>query len=209
MSSARVSCAEMRLYVRPWCDLEPFVRVGVDEYPLAREKAAERILEEARVLFSAMVYGYRFVYTPSDAARKVEERFELEPVAEIPWGARRVHILDTTEEDKRLYARLSCSLSDSEIKRRRSWESSAVEMSTGSGNGDLFKGYTDKITAFRNAVKDAVRNHLRARVLNKPREIRGEVVLWEDPRTIERAGEYRAMVKVKLQVSGIVPYRIF
>lgn len=198
-----------RLFVRPWCELEPFVRVGAEPYPLSTETAQRRILEEARVLLSAMVYGYTFTYVPSDAARRVPETFDLKTLAEIPWGAERVSVMETTLEDDRLYARVACNLSDFEVRRRQSWDSSAVAMSTGSGEGDLFKGYTDKITALQNAIKDAIKAHLRTRILNKPREIRGEVILWEDPRTIVRTGLYITTAKVRLRITEIVPYRIF
>ncbi len=197
------------LWVHPWCELEPFVRVGADEYPLPRDTAARRVLEEGRILFSAMVYGYTFVYTPSDAARRVAEVFELTPVAEIPWGSERLRVGETGVEENRLSSRLSYSLSQAEMLRRASWSSGALPLSTGSGQGNLFKGYTEKITALQNAMKEAVRDHLRTRVLNKPREVRGDVVLWEDPRTIVRAGVYVTTAKVKLRVREIVPYRIF
>ncbi len=198
-----------RVIVRPWADLEPFVRVGQDPYPLSTETAERRILEEARVLLSAMVYGYTFDYIPFDAARKVLETFQLTPVAQIAWGADRVRVVETDVEDTRLYARVSCTLTDFELSRRNAWSSGAVDMATGTGEGDLFKGYTDKITALQNAIKEAIRENLRTRVLNKPREVKGEVLLWEDPRTVVRAGRYFTTAKVRLHVSEIVPYRIF
>jgi hypothetical protein len=209
LPSRLLSAQAERLSARPWCDLEPFVRVGTDEYPLSRELAARRILEEGRVVFSAMVYGYTFVYTPSDAARKVEELFELTPVAEVPWGSARLAVGETMVESRRLFSRLSYTLSAAEAQRRASWASSAIPQSTGSGEGSLFGGYTEKLTALRNAMKEAVREHLRTRILNKPREIRGDLVLWEDPQTIVRAGVYTATAKVKLRVREVVPYRIF
>ena len=200
---------EERLFSHPWCDLEPFVRTGTDEYPLSRETAARRVLEEGRGLFSAMIYGYSFVYTPSDAARRVQEVFALTPVAEIPWGSGRMQVGDTAVEGTRLTSRLSYSLSREESLRRASWSSAALALSTGSGEGSLLKGYTEKGAALRNAIKDAVRGHLRTRILNKPREVRGDAVLWDDPRTIERAGAYRTTAKVKLRIREVVPYRIF
>jgi hypothetical protein len=207
--SLPVPAGDMRLFVRPWADLEPFVRVGADPYPLSAETAQRRILEEARVLLSAMVYGYSFTYTPSDAVRAVPETFQLTPSAEIAWGADRVRVVESDVEDVRLYARVSFTLSDFEARRRSSWDSSAVAMATGSGEGDLFKGYTDKIVALRNAIESAIKEHLRTRILNKPREVRGEVVLWEDPRTIVRAGKYVTTAKVRLRITEIIPYRIF
>ncbi|MFQ3621364.1 MAG: hypothetical protein SNJ78_10540, partial [Spirochaetales bacterium] len=46
---------------------------------IEKEELYERILEEARYVFSGMVYGFVFSYTPSDKARRVEEEFLLEP----------------------------------------------------------------------------------------------------------------------------------
>jgi hypothetical protein len=201
--------AQELLFVRPWCELEPFVRIGPQEYPLSNEDAQRRVLEEARTLFSAMVYGYTFLYTPSDAARKVGEVFTLTPVAEVPWGSGAVKVVESVGEGTKLYARLSYALSVPEARRRASWDSSAVAMSTGSGEGSLFNGYTEKIAALDNAIKNAIKNHLNTRVLNKPREIRGEVVLWEDPQTVTRAGVYLTTAKVRLRVTEIVSYRIF
>lgn len=197
------------LYVRPWCEIDPWVRVGSDEYPLSEEAAAGRVLEEGRVLFSAMVYGYTFVFTPSDAARKVAEVFELTPVAGIPWGVREIRVIETQTAGSLFYARLSLALPDAEIRRRAAWSSAGSDVSTGSGEGDLFGGHEAKFEALKNAIKNAIRAHVSARVLNKPREIRGEVVLWEDPRTGIQAGRYLTTAKVRLRVTEIVPYRIY
>ena len=197
------------LYVRPWCEIEPFVRVGSDEYPLSEEAAARRVLEEGRTLFSAMVYGYTFIYTPSDASRRVDESFQLTPVADIPWGVGEVRVIETTTEEDKFSARLALSLPDAEVRRRESWGSAGVDAAMGTGEASLFGGHSAKIEALANAIKNAVRNHLSTRVLNKPREIRGEVVLWEDPRTVIRAGGYVTTAKVRLRITEIVPYRIF
>ncbi len=197
------------LWVHPWCELEPFVRVGGEEYPVSPETAARRILAEGRMLLSAMVYGYTFVYTPSDAARHVAEIFELTPVAEIPWGSPRLRAGETEVDGKRLTSRLSYTLSAPEMQRRASWSSSALPLAAGTGQGSLFQGSAAKTAALRNAVKEAVRNHLRTRILNKPREVLGDAVLWEDPQTVVRAGVYVTTAKVKLRVREIVPYRIF
>jgi hypothetical protein len=197
------------LSVRPWCEIEPWVRVGADEYPLSEETAAKRVLEEGRTLFSAMVYGYTFVYTPSDAARKVAEVFELTPVAGIPWGAREVRVIETQTAGAKFFARLSLALPEADAKRRAAWSSAASDVSTGSGEASLFGGHAAKLEALKNAIKNAIRNHLSSRVLNKPREIRGEVVLWEDPQTGIRSGHYMTTAKVRLRITEIVPYRIF
>jgi hypothetical protein len=180
-----------------------------DVYPVPREKAQKSLLDEARILFSAMVYGYTFVYTPGDKSRRVEERFELAPVAEIQWGSPRMEIRETDIDEARLSARFCYTMSENEIRRRSSWESNSAFLSTGAGAASAFMGPSGKRAALANAIKDAIRNHLNVRVLNKPREIRGEVVLWEDPQTVVRAGAYQTQAKVRLEVREVVSYRIF
>jgi hypothetical protein len=197
-----------RLFVDTWCELEPFVSLSGD-YPLSREKAAEILLEEARVAISGMIYGFSFSYTPSDAPRKVEDRFELKPLAEIPWGSARLAVLDMGKEEKRMSARIAYSLTDQESARRQSWGSNTIPMATGSGEASIMGGPGERLTALKEAVKNAVREHLRSRVYNKPREITGEALLWEGPETGMRSGSYVTRVKVRLRVDEIVPYRFY
>jgi hypothetical protein len=179
-----------RLFVRPWAELEPIVRIEA-EYPIPLETAGRWVLDEARALLSGMVYGWTFSWTPGDLARKVDDRFDLVPVAEIPWGSDRLAVRQTQVEEARFFAQVS------------------FLMATGTGEAPILDGRGGKLTALANAIKDAVRNHLRTRFLNKPREIRGEIVLWEDPRSWVASGSYHAVAKVRLRVLDVVPYRIF
>ena len=205
---ARPASADDRLFVRPWAELEPPVRIEA-EYPIPVEKAQRKLLEEARVLLSGMVYGWRFLYTPADRERRVEEVFVLTPVAEIQWGNPRLSALESEVVDTRLFARISYSMNGEEAARRASWGSNSAAQSTGRGTASVFLGPDEKLASLAAAIREAVRVHLNARVLNKPREIRGEVVLWDDPQTIVHAGSYTTTVRVKLQVSEVIPYRIF
>ncbi|MEW5816327.1 MAG: hypothetical protein AB1798_13130, partial [Spirochaetota bacterium] len=75
-----------------WCELDPMVRMG-DTYPLTREAALKQILEEAQFVFSGMMYGFKFQYTPSDKTRRVDEIYFVEPVSQIPWGDKGLKIL--------------------------------------------------------------------------------------------------------------------
>lgn len=205
---AQAATADDRLFTRPWVELEPLVKIE-EEYPIPLEKARLRLLEEARVIVSGMIYGWTFVYTPSDRERRVEEVFQLTPVAEIPWGSPRLAARESELADTKLYARISYAMTPDEQARRESWSSSAEAQSTGRGTGDLFLGPAGKSAALAAAIREAVRGHLNTRVLNKPREIRGEVVLWDDPQTLVRPGVYITTARVRLRVTEIIPYRIF
>jgi hypothetical protein len=197
------------LFIRPWVELEPMVRIDPEEYPIPLDTAARKLLEEARQLFSGMIYGWSFTYTPGDRARRVEESFALAPLAEIPTGSPRLLVRETEVEDSKLWARISYALDADESMRRSAWESNTAALSTGQGGADVILGPAAKRASLNDAIRDAIRLSLDTRYLNKPREITGEVVLWDDPRTIVHSGRYTTTAKVKLVVRELIPYRIF
>ena len=200
---------DRRLFVRPWVELEPLVRIEPGQYPIPVETATRKLLEEARVLLSGMVYGWTFDYTPADRARGVAESFALVPAAEIPWGSPRLRVVETVTEDTKLWARVSYTMDDDELARRSSWESGTASLSTGAGEASVMQGPPGKTASFQSAVRDAIRLSLRSRYIDAPRQVTGEVVLWDDPQTTVRSGVYRTAAKVKFTVREIVPYRIF
>ncbi len=208
VAAARSPAVDDRLFVRPWVELEPFVWTG-GEYPVSPETGAGRMLEEARVLLSAMVYGWKFDWTPGDSSRGVADRFEIETLAEIPKGSDRLIIRDSGIEDRKLWAQAEYRMSASELLRRSSWAGVTVDGSSGAGEGSAMAGPGAKVTAIENAVKDAIRLDLHDRVLNRPRTIRGEVVLWADPQLGMWSGAYHAVVSVKLRVTELVPYSLY
>jgi len=193
---AQVVQSDNRLFVRPWVEL-------------SAAQAEHTLLEEARVLLSGMVYGWSFDYIPTNRMRQVGESFTLTPIAQIPWGSPRLRVIETETVDTRLWARASYSMDDAESARRASWESSTADLSQGEGKSGVMNGPDAKTQSFQDAVRDAIRMDLRTRYLDAPRQIRGDVVLWEDPMAAVRSGMYRTVVKVKIVVRELVPYRIF
>ena len=199
-----------RLFVRPWVELEPLLRIDpAAVYPIPLLIAEKSLLEEARLLISGMIYGWSFTYYPGDVSRGVKESFALSPLAQIPWGSPRLKVLETEQNDTRLWARVGYTLDDAEALRRESWDSNTVPLSTGTGAANLLTE-TDAWRASREAaIKDAIRRSLDVRYVNKPREITGEVVLWDDPLTFVASGTYTTSAKVKVLVRELIPYRIF
>jgi len=196
------------LYLELWCELDPLIG-GREEAPAAREQTYRFLLEEAAEVLSGMIYGYEFRYTPSDQRRKVAEEFRLTAVARVPWGDPRLKILKAQERNRKLFARLGYDLLDFQADRRRAWSSNTLPLSSGRGEGNLFGGRQEKLRALQEAIKNAIRNHLRPILFNKPREIAGELVIWEPPRTIVQSGAYITEVAVKLRLEQVTPYRIF
>jgi len=198
-----------RLFIRPWFALEPLVRIGPGPYPVPVDSAEKSLLEIGRTLISGMVYGWTFVYEPGDRSRQVQERFDLTPLAQVPWGSPRLRVTETEVADHRLWARIAYELSEDESLRREAWESATAELSTGEAKAPIQEGDAGRTKSLESAIRDAIRRSLDTRYLNKPREVTGDVVLWTDPVVLAKSGTWTTSVTVKLVVRDLVPYRIF
>jgi len=207
-TAARAQSAD-RLFIRQWIELQPLGRLEPDQPQKPMKAAEQELLEQGRVLFSAMIYGWTFTYIPGDLSRQVKESFVLTPVAEIPWGSARLEVRETEIVEAKLWARMSYALNDDESQRRLAWESNTVALSSGRGQAKVSEGVSARMASLKDAVRDAIRRSLDSRYINKPRQIDGEVVLWDDPITLVRSGAYSTSAKVKLLVRELVPYRIF
>jgi hypothetical protein len=85
--------------------LEPIFGFYVDEeYPLDKETAYRRALQEAALFFSAQIYGWSFYYDVGERARGIEEVFELNPLGEIRWGDPRLYVTHANFETWELEA---------------------------------------------------------------------------------------------------------
>jgi len=212
LSTAALQCradTPDRLFIRPWTELEPLVRIGPGPYPIPVDVAEKGLLEIGRTLVSGMIYGWEFTYVPGDTSRRVEESFVLTPVAMVPWGSPRLRVMETKVTDTRLWARISYVLDEQELRRRTAWDSNTAALSTGRGNAPLQLGDAARTKALESAIRDAIRRSLDSRYLNKPREITGEAVLWTDPDVLARSGTCTTTATIKLLVRELVPYRIF
>ena len=198
-----------RLFVRPWTELEPLVRIDNGPYPIPVDTAEKSLLDNAQSLISGMVYGWTFTYIPGDLSRRVTESFVMTPIAVIPRGTPRLRVLETEVDDTRLWARVAYTMDDDETHRRAAWDSNTAAMSTGQGKADVLAGADARMDSLRDAIRDAIRRALDTRYVNKPREITGEVVLWDDPDVLVRSGSWMTTIKVKLVVRELEAYRIF
>jgi len=198
------------LSLRLWCELEPMVQEN-QEYPLSTEAAQRRALEEAREILSGMIYGFRFSYTPGDSVRKIGEIFTLTPVAEILWRDPNLTVADAYVKDSLLFVKVTYQLEDFQFARRRAWASNSVEAASGTGSYSVFTAPSPegKRLALKDALKNAIREALRPVIFNKPREVTGEILIWNEPQTIIQSGAYTTRLDVKLRVKEIRSYSLF
>ncbi|MBI9099586.1 MAG: hypothetical protein JEY91_13995, partial [Spirochaetaceae bacterium] len=101
---------------------DPFPGMTTDDFESKpgeeyEEEVIENLLEEARWVFSAMIYGLKITYTPSDISRSVEQFFEVELLAEIKRGDHRLVVYDTYLEDNLYHLFIRYSLDTYQNRR--------------------------------------------------------------------------------------------
>lgn len=190
-----------------WAELQPMV--AQNEQTVSEDTAIRRILEEGRFVFSGMIYGFSFSYTPLDRSRNIEEEFELDLYHEIPWGDPHLTVYQTRREGSRLFVRLRYVLRDFQEPWYHGMRSNSLRAASGTGEASYYEGYKEKLTAVRNAVKNSVREHARQRIDNKPKKISGTVTLDAAPRITVKSGAYQAVCSVLLKIDEVRPYGVY
>lgn len=194
----------------PWDDkISLEIWSAVDRVIHGDTPVEERFLREAQFTLSGMIYGYRFTYIPAYPARGVERLFDVELINQIPWGDPALTIRELRDERTTVYGVIDYTVSDADRARLRGWRSIDVERARGIGYAPLLQGLPGKITSVEEAIYRAIRDHLRERYQNRPREVTGTVVLRTPPRIRTVAGEYEAIVDVVLNIDEVRSYLVF
>ena len=189
-------------------DTIPALKTGENPY-LIKNEIYHRNLEDAIWIISGMIYGFDIKYTPLDLSRQVKEYLEVTPLASIPWGDKKLEVVDTWFKNEKLSMQVRYFLDRTQITRLKLWESNIFPDSEGTGVVSIFAGHSGKIESIKTGIKEALRNYLRLRTKNKPREITCRVLLKEPPYTIMDAGGYKSKVKITIKFSEITPYSYY
>lgn len=176
---------------------------------LDKSEIYRRNLEDALWIISGMIYGFTVRYTPMDSSRKVDESLEVSPIASIAWGDEKLEVIDTWFKNEKLSMQVRYLLDSSQITRLKLWESNIFPDSEGIGVVSVFSGYMGRVESIKEGIKVALRNYLRIRNSNKPREISCRVLLSEPPYTIIDAGGYKSKIKITIKMIEITPYSYY
>lgn len=190
----------------------PFEDMGPDEFEAKpgenyEEEVMKAMLEEARWVFSAMIYGLEVEYTPSDIAREVDRLFTAELLAEIPFGDPALEIYDTFLENNLFHTFIRYELNSYQERRIEYWNSGVFESGTAYGFFPYFQDES-RINAIKDGIRIALENQLKPEVFNKPESIEAEVLLRESPSINLEAGQNRAFVKIRSHIKDVRHYRV-
>lgn len=170
-----------------------------------REKnALDLLLEDARWVFSGMIYGYSVVWTPSSQSRSVEEELLIEPLALIPRGDPRMRTIAVVRENGFIFVLLEYDPDSTQERRLAGWNGQAFPAASGTGLIPI--SLDSRRSAIEAAIREALRAWLRAREYNRPREIRGRVAFSEFPITGLSGSLLRAVVSLKMDLEELRAY---
>lgn len=187
-----------------------------DEF--AREKALFReqysyaisqIKEITPFLLNGMIYGWEFVYVPSDKARKVDEYFEIKVIQDIEKSTNQIVYSSPWVEDNRFCCWVNYERTDHQIQLYNLWASINNPSIQGRGYGSIEKGFDGIKEASEDALKNAVREYYRGKIKNKPKEITGKVLIRKNPVIGINQGRYVINLDFFLECGKIKEYSQF
>ena len=208
-------------------DLMPIYGAYVDEeYPLERDTAYRRALEEAAMFFSAQIYGWSFHYDIGERARGIAEEFELTPLGEIKWGDPGLSVTQAHFEN-RDFRFTSRELADvlsvwmdyrpTEVQRRRleMWKLGNVRTAQAVGYGPLGGPVenSDWLTIKKKTLEDSARAAVRAMLQgsekNRPQKAIGFISLQTFPSYWMDSGRWAAQARFRVEIKEIIPFSAY
>ena len=197
-------------------ELEPIYGSFIDEkYPLDRESAYRRALEEAAMFFSAQIYGWSFYYDIGERARGIAEEFELTPLGEIPWGDPGLFVTHAGLENRVLSVWMDYRPSEAQRRRLDMWKSGTIRTAQALGYGPLggpvliSDWLSIKRTALEDSARAAVRAMLQGSERNRPKEVTGFICLQTFPSYHIDAGRWAVQARFKIEIKEIIPFSAY
>jgi len=211
-------------------ELEPIFGAYVDEeYPLDKEAAYRRALQEAAMYFSAQIYGWSFYYDVGERARNIEEKLELTPLGEIRWGDPGLYVTHANFQNRdfetttqRFAAFLSAWMdyrpTDAQRRRLEMWQKGNIRpaqaigySSIGAIRDSAKEPYwlVIKKNALEDSARAAVRAMLQGSERNRPKEVTGFICLESFPFFYIDSGRQAARARFRVEITEIVPFAAY
>lgn len=191
-----------------WADREPVPGTG-DEWPVSPALARARILEEAAWVYSGMVWGFDFSYTPLDRLRGLAERFDLKPIQSLEPGELKLAAGERAGDGEAYYAFVEYRPEAGLVSLMDAYAVDPWKSAQGNGKADMNRGVGARRAAYVDGLREAVRALLQSREPNKPRLAKGRVVFDRAPSLVLREGMYTAVVRARAMIVEVLPYTLY
>ncbi|NIZ46417.1 hypothetical protein PVA44_06055 [Entomospira nematocerorum] len=157
------------------------------------------LFEETRWIFSGMIYGFWFEYTPASFAYDVIDEFQLGHNGLIAIGDPNLRLESIATAGSWLELTFRYSLSENQQKRRNLQYTSGVKRSTGFAETPLRDGIIGRILILEDSIQNAMYNYLKKVYISRPSFVKGEVFLQYPSRIILNEGSWRVRSDVYIK----------
>ena len=194
-----------------WAELDAYpespeandLEAGQYDFPIKRMK------QIAPYIINGMVYGWNFVYVPSDKARGVEEYLEVTEIISSDVIKDGIKYSSPWIENNYLNCWAEYTRTDSQVQNYGLWASIQNPVISGIGYAPVENGFDAIEEAARESLKNAIRNYYRKVIKNKPKEINGKVLIRSFPTMGIDAGRYVINLDFFLECGRIIEYTIY
>ena len=193
--------AELDAY--PGLELSGGEEEGQFDFPVSQMRRL------APFIINGMVYGWNFVYTPSDKARGVEEYLEITEIVSSDVIRGGITYASPWISEGNLNCWVEYTRTDSQVQSYNLWASIQNPVISGIGYGSVEKGFEGIEEAARESLKAAIRNYYRKTIKNKPKEITGSVLIRKFPTLGIDSGRYVINLDFFLECGKIIEYSVY
>ncbi len=202
---------EQRIKIPLWAELDanPASEEAANTGAAPFSYSIKRVKEISEFLINGMACGWTFAYTPPDKLRNVTEQLELEAINTAAACGGTITYSKPWIENNNVNVWVELERTPQMIWNYNQWERITQQTAHGRGKGKISSGFEGITDAARGAVKDALRKHYRAVIKNKPKEIRGKLLIRKAPLLGLDAGHYILELDFFLETDRIVKYTKF
>ena len=195
---------EFQLLPKPIEITSPGAIIASKQDYFENEETIRELTDDARWIFSGMIYGYAVTWILP--ARGAEEEFKIEIMAQIPAEDEKLKTISVNEIDGTIYVLIEYASDFIQQKRLEAWRGSLFPSAAGEASSPISSG--SQREALEVAIKEAIRNHFKKREFNQPQSIQAIVALAEFPQIGSGSGTYRALVNIRIGLNSVRHYKI-
>ncbi|MDR2842304.1 MAG: hypothetical protein LBV52_03780 [Spirochaetaceae bacterium] len=204
------------LRARICVELEPLYAIDLGvKSPLDNATATLWALEDAQSVFSAMIYGWSFLYEPENKSRKIEELLDLTPIGTIQFGDENMKITDASKENDLFFIWVDYELDLPQQQRVKAWRSAPTFNANAQGYGPLhgWGNISDrrdiKRIALEDAAKKAIKAKLQVLLKSRPKSARGFIALSDFPLFQMNGGQWSCVAHFRIEITDTENYSAF
>ena len=208
---SQASFVERIIRIPLWAELDAYpeseqaANINSEQY----EFPINRMHEVAPFIINGMVYGWNFVYVPSDKARGVEEYFEVTEITDSEVTKNKINYTSPWIENNKLNCWVEYERTEAQVQNYRLWTSIKNPVISGLGYAAVEKGFDGIEEAAKDSLKTAIRDYYRSIIKNKPKEINGSVLIRNLGALGIDSGRYVINLAFFLECGKIIEYSVY